>query len=230
MTSVTHEQACTRVAAHFRPRWLRHYVASKLRSDPVFADACELLRDAAGPLLDVGCGMGLLPFYLRERGQTQTITGLDIDGPKIRHGNAVAREKSQGIELRKQDVASEDVAAFRGNVTVFDLLHYLSPDAQENLLRRLAAHVPPGGLLLIRDSPRDGSVRFWVTYAGEIFAQAVSWNVGARLHFPARASIYAAFGDDEWTRHERPAWGRTPFNNRLFIFQRRASAAAPAAE
>ncbi|MEP6821777.1 MAG: class I SAM-dependent methyltransferase [Chthoniobacterales bacterium] len=228
--SATHREACTGVASHFTSRWLRHYAASKLRSDPVFAAAFELLRQSRAPLLDVGCGVGLLPFYLRERGLAQAITGLDIDGPKIRRGRAVAREHYRDIDLREQDVATADEGEFRGDVVIFDLLHYLTPAAQRNLLERLAAYVPPGGLLLIRDSLRDGSARFWITYAGEIFAQTVSWNIGVQLHFPRRVSIHSMFPEEEWTRHEQPAWGRTPFNNRLFIFQRRWSEAVPTAE
>ena len=218
---VTHEQACARVVSRFEPRWLRHYVKSKLRTDPIFATAYQILCESRAPLLDVGCGVGLLPFYLRERGLLQSMIGLDIDGSKLRRGHAVARANYRDIDLREQDVAVEDDATFRGNVAVFDLLHYLSPAAQQILLPRLAAHVPVGGLFLIRDSPRDGSARFWMTYAGEILAQAVSWNVGVPLHFPTVASLHDAFREEEWTRREQPAWGRTPFNNRLYVFQRR---------
>ena len=218
----THEEACTRVASHFASRWLRGYVAGKLRSDPVFAAAFELLCESRAPLLDVGCGVGLLAFYLRERGFAPPITGLDIDGPKVRRGRAVARDNYLAIDLREQNVAVVAPPTFCGNVAIFDLLHYLPPAAQQTLLVRLAACVPAGGLLLIRDSPRESSARFWMTYVGEIFAQAISWNVGARLHFPTLAFLRAAFPEREWTRDEQPAWGGTPFNNRLFIFRRKS--------
>ena len=44
-----------------------HYAGRKLRRDPIFPAAYELLRESNEPLLDVGCGVGLLAFYLRER-------------------------------------------------------------------------------------------------------------------------------------------------------------------
>ena len=225
----THEQACVRVASRFPERWLRHYVVHKLRADPVFMAAFAWLRESRAPLLDVGCGVGLLPFYLRERGLVQPVTGLDIDGPKIRRGRAVARDNYKEIDLRERDVATTELPAFRGDVVIFDILHYLPVAAQQSLLQSLAACVPPGGLLLIRDCPRDGSARFWMTYVGEIFAQAVSWNIGGPLHFPPLASLHAPFPENEWTRQEEPAWGHLPFNNRLLIFRRRASAVVPAA-
>jgi len=222
----SHEEACTRVAERFTPRWLRMYVAGKLRSDPIFAAAYNVLRGTSEPLLDVGCGVGLLPFYLRERGLAGTMTGIDIDGRKVQRGHAIAHACYRDISLRETDAVRDEVSAFRGNIALFDLLHYLPAEAQRRLLERLAQCVSPGGLVLIREAPRDRSARFRMTYLGEVFAQTISWNVGGALHFPPRAELAAAFPASEWTLTEKPAWGRTPFNNRLFIFRRRATAPA----
>lgn len=215
-----HEQACERVASLFAARWLRHYVSSKLRSDPVFSAAFELLDGLRRPILDVGCGVGLLGFYLRERGVDAPVLGLDTDGRKIRQGVAAANGRYGGIEFIEHD-ARKELPPFQGNVALLDVLHYLAPADQARLLSELAARVAPGGLLLLRDAPRERTARFWKTYVGEVFAQTISWNIGARLHFPTRESIAAAFSAEEFTREERPAWGGTPFNNRLFIFRRK---------
>jgi SAM-dependent methyltransferase len=224
-----HEQACTRVAALFTRRWLRRYVASKLRSDPVFPAAWNLLGTTREPLLDLGCGIGLLPFYLRERGFEQRIVAVDVDKRKLAEGREAARTRYRDIEFIEHDLAHQ-IAAFRGNVAMLDLLHYLPPARQRTLLAELAACVPAGGALLLRDSPRDGSPRFWITYAGEVFAQSISWNMNARLHFPSLDTIHASFRKEEFARDQRPAWGATPFNNRLFVFQRHAYAIVPSAE
>jgi 2-polyprenyl-3-methyl-5-hydroxy-6-metoxy-1,4-benzoquinol methylase len=105
------------------------------------------------------------------------------------------------------------------------------PEAQQtSLLVRLAQCVAPGGLLVIRDCPRDNSARFWMTCVAEKFAQVVSWNVSTSFHFPSRESIAAAFGETEFERESRPLWGKLPFNNHLFIFRRRAFATVPAGE
>lgn len=213
-----HEQACDRVAALFSARWLRHYVSSKLRSDPVFVAAFDVLKDSTEPILDVGCGVGLLGFYLRERGLGATVLGLDTDRRKIQQG-VIASQNYRDIELIQHDVR-RPLPVFRGNIAVLDVVHYLAPSDQQALLAALATRVAPGGSLLLRDAPRESSARFWLTYAGERFAQTISWNIGAPLHFPTRESIYAAFREEEFTHEERPAWGGTPFNNRLFIFSR----------
>jgi len=217
--SRTHEDACARVASLFPQRWLRHYVGSKLRRDPVFQAAFDLLGDASGPILDIGCGIGLLGFYLRERGAYSPMTGLDVDERKVQRGQAAAAGRYEQMHFAAQD-ARDELPAFHGNVALFDVLHYIEPAGQEALLPQLAARVAPGGMLLLRDSPRDGSARYRATYLGEVFAQAISWNVGVPLHFPARAAIVGAFSAREFTIEEKPMWGGGPFNNRLYIFRR----------
>ena len=156
------------------------------------------------------------------------VIGVDTDDRKIRQGvAAAAKAKYRDIEFIEQD-ARKPLPPFTGNIALLDVLHYLAPAEQANLLQELGARVAPGGLLLLRDAPREQTARFWATYLGEVFAQTVSWNIGTPLRFPSRDSIIAAFDDGEFTHEERPAWGGTPFNNRLFIFRRR-SAAAPVA-
>ena len=221
-----HELACARVAARFRERWLRFYVGKKLRSDPVFPAAFELLRESREPLVDLGCGVGLLAFYLRERNFRPPIIGLDRDGRKIERAKTVARDAYRDLEFLERDVCGP--IGQTGNIVLFDLLHYLRPNDQRDLLERLAARVAPGGMLVIRECPRDRNARFWLTLLGERFAQITTWNVRAPLHFPTRENILAAFAPNEFSRTVEPLWGRTPFNNHLFIFRRRAGAIVPA--
>ena len=223
--AIAHEDACARVAARFGERWLRMYARRKLRSDPIFPAAFRLLRESSEPLLDVGCGVGLLAFYLRERNFLPPISGLDRDGRKIGRAKAVANGVYHDLDFIEQNVC--DPIAQTGNIVLFDLLHYLGPDDQARLLERLAPRVAPGGLLVIRDCPRDSNIRFWLTQLAERFAQATTWNMKVPLHFPTREKILVAFDEESFSRTVAPLWGRTPFNNHLFIFRRRAVAAVP---
>ncbi|MDQ3546843.1 MAG: class I SAM-dependent methyltransferase [Verrucomicrobiota bacterium] len=217
--AAAHEDACARVAARFSERWLRIYAGRKLRSDPVFPAAFELFGDSAQPLVDVGCGVGLLAFYLRERNFRPAIRGLDRDGRKIKRARATALGRYRDLEFIEQDV-SEPIAG-TGNIVLFDLLHYLPPNDQAVLLTRLAERVAPGGMLVIRDCPRDRNARFWLTHWAERFAQGTTWNIRVALHFPTREAIFAAFPEEQFCRTVAPLWGWTPFNNHLFIFRRR---------
>jgi 2-polyprenyl-3-methyl-5-hydroxy-6-metoxy-1,4-benzoquinol methylase len=216
-----HEAACVRVAAQFSQRWLRGYVGSKLRHDPVYPAAYELFSGSDVPILDVGCGVGLLAFYLRERGCRQPILGLDVDSRKVRQGTRIA-QRYKDVDLRSQDVQGP-LPDFSGTIALFDVLHYLPLAGQTALLSHLARCVALAGSLVIRDCPRDSGPRFWMTWAAEKFAQAVSWNWNTSLHFPSRERIYDAFPEIEFERESRPLWGTSPFNNYLFVFRRVSS-------
>jgi 2-polyprenyl-3-methyl-5-hydroxy-6-metoxy-1,4-benzoquinol methylase len=222
-----HENACARVATQFRSPWLRNYVRSKLRSDQIYPAAYDLLGRSAEPILDVGCGVGLLGFYLRERACPQPILGLDLDARKIRYGATIAARGYRDIELRFQNIEAQ-LPDFRGNVALFDVLHYLPQNAQTALLSRLAERVAPGGVLIIREALREMRPRYWTTWIAEKFAQTISWNVDGALHFPSRSSIDEVF-DGEFQRESRPLWGGSPFNNHIFIFRRQTRAAVPVA-
>ncbi|MDP9292125.1 MAG: class I SAM-dependent methyltransferase [Verrucomicrobiota bacterium] len=224
--SAEHNRACARVAARFSELWLRIYAGRKLRSDPVFPAAFTLLQDSHEALIDVGCGVGLLGFYLRERNFQPPIVGLDRDGRKIARAQTVARAGYRKLEFLQQDAC--DPFEQSGTLVLFDVLHYLRPNEQVRLLERLVPRVAPGGMLVIRDCPRDENLRFWLTHLAERFAQLITWNVRAPLHFPTREKISSAFPPNEWSRTIEPLWGRTPFNNHLFIFRRRMDATVPA--
>jgi 2-polyprenyl-3-methyl-5-hydroxy-6-metoxy-1,4-benzoquinol methylase len=215
------------VATHFSQRWLRNYVRGKLRRDSIYPTAYELLRSSNDPILDVGCGVGLLGFYLRERACRQPILGLDVDARKIRYGSKIAAGYCD-VDLRLHNVQTM-VPAFSGNIALFDVLHYLPHAKQTAVLSRLADCVAPGGVLIIRDCPRETRPRFWITWLAEKFAQAISWNVNTALHFPSRAEIDDVFGAAEFERETRPLWGASPFNNHIFIFRRSIAEAVPAA-
>lgn len=216
-----HESACVRVTAQFPPSWLRYYVGSKLRRDPIYATAYELFQGSDAPILDIGCGLGLLAFYLRERGSRQPILGLDVDLRKTRQGSRIAC-RYRDVDLRCQDL-QKSMPAFSGNIALFDVLHYLPLTRQTELLSHLAKCIAPGGFLVIRDCPRDNDPRFWITWAAEKFGQAISWNWNASIHFPSREHIAGAFNEGEFERASWPLWGALPFNNHLFIFRRVSS-------
>jgi 2-polyprenyl-3-methyl-5-hydroxy-6-metoxy-1,4-benzoquinol methylase len=132
------------------------------------------------------------------------------------------------VDLRVHDVG-KTIPDFAGNVILFDVLHYLPSARQKALLGHLAECVEPGGVLIIRDCPRETRPRYWITWLAEKFAQAISWNVDTALHFPSRSSIDKVFDVAEFDRESRPLWGASPFNNHIFIFRRHAAAAVPVA-
>jgi SAM-dependent methyltransferase len=209
---VSGDDVANRVAARYPTRFLRGYVRSKIRTDPVYAAVFERLRDSAQPLLDVGCGIGILPRYLRERGFTAPIRGVDHDERKI----AIARSVVPDAELRTGDARTAIDGG--GTVVLIDLLHYFTSEEQARLLAAAAAHA---ATVIIRDGIRDGSWRYRVTYAQEMFSRAVRWLRAERLHFPTRDDVIQPFAG--FAVEVVPLYARTPFNNYLFVFRRSAA-------
>ena len=203
-----------RVAARYRSRFLQGYARGKIARDPAYDAAFRALPDA--PVLDLGCGAGVLSLYLRERGFRAPILGIDHDGKKIAAAQAAAASYD-GLEFRAGDArAPMDFAA---STVMLDLLHYFAEEEQLTILRSAAGRTPPGGVVVIRDALRDGSWRYRATYAQESFSRLIGWLRAERLHFPTRALIESAFPG--FQAEVTPLWGRTPFNNYLFVFTRR---------
>lgn len=209
----------TQIPRRFRSRWLAGYSRGKLQSDPLYRAAFTHLGASSLPLLDIGCGTGLLAFYLRERGYQAPILGLDVDERKIAAGQEIAAEHYPTVELRLGD--GVHLPEFSGHIALLDVLQYLTPPEQSPLLHAMAARVAPGGWCLIRTTPRDSSWRFRITEVAEWFTGSVAWNRRRHLSFPPLEQIAAHFPEDIFTRKIGPLWGRTPFNSWLLAFQRK---------
>jgi SAM-dependent methyltransferase len=200
------------IAAQYPSGFLRAYVRAKVRIDPVYAAVFERIGQSAEPLLDVGCGVGILAAYLRTRGFAAPIRGIDHDERKV----AVARRVVHDAAFEVADARTSIAAG--GTVVLLDLLHYFRSSDQEAILRAAAAN---GTTIIIRDAVRDGSWRYRLTYAQETFSRAVRWLRAERLHFPTRDEIMRPFA--KFDAEVVPLYGRTPFNNYLFVFRRSKS-------
>ena len=184
------------IAAKYPTRFLRSYVRSKLARDPLYEAVLEHVRESTEPILDVGCGVGVLEMFLRDRGVRVPMTGIDLDEQKL----AVA------------------LPPFRGTVVILDLLHYLTSDEQQRALAQALDRT--SGLVIVRDAVRDGTLRYRATVVQETFARAVGWLRVPRLNFPTARQIVAPFHAAGFDVSVSPLWGKTPLNNYLFVFKR----------
>ncbi len=212
------KEIAARLAHRFGPRWLRDYVRIKLRTDPAYRTVRELVSGSNLPLLDIGCGVGLLPFYLREHGIAIPLTGLDTDRKKIEMARSLATRFAPDVRLIAGELSS--IGDFSGSVALLDVLHYLNDEDQAVMLRWIAEAVPSGGMAIIRECPRDGSWRQRVTWMEEVFARGIGWMRTRIINFPTPESIGREFVSRGFSEEIRPLWGRTPFNSQLFVYRR----------
>ncbi len=208
-----------KLAAPFAGYFDRQYVAAKVKTDPLYGAVYEELRDSGMPLLDLGCGLGLLAFYLRERGLVFPIRGLDYDSRKIRAAEKVAEALSlTGISFATHDARS-GLPEHSGNVSILDILQFFTPEEQERLLGLAADRVAPGGRLVIRSGLRDDSLRFKVTVAGDFIAKLSFWMKAAPTHYPEAEDFERILSPYGKVRIS-PLWGGTPFNNHLIVMEK----------
>jgi SAM-dependent methyltransferase len=209
---VTTDDLAGTIAARYPSRFLRIYARSKIRLDPVYAAVFERVRDRDEPLLDVGCGIGLLAVYLRTRGFCAPIRGVDHDERKIGIARSVMPEATFGVADARTAIDGS------GTIVLLDLLHYFRAEEQARILESAAKSATT---VIIRDAIRDGSWRYRFTYLQETFSRVVRWLRAERLHFPAREDVMRPFAG--FDAEVVPLYGRTPFNNYLFVFKRSAA-------
>lgn len=201
--------------------WLqRRYVSGKLATDPAYAATAELIADRPLPLLDIGCGIGLLGLYLNARGAVTHYLGLDHDPRKIKAGkHALHQLGLEGtLQLRQADGISPQ--AWRGHVALLDVLHYLPEAGQQAMLANAIAHLAPGGLLIVRNVLRESSWRYAVTRISEFFLRFSGWmSVGAQ-HYPSADELRATLEAAGLQVSIQPLHGKLPFDSYLVVAQR----------
>ena len=99
-------------------------------------------------ILDAGCGPGRVGAALFARGHS--VVGVDVDPELI----AAAREDHPGPVWLMTDLASLDLASmgepepFDAIVVAGNVLAFVAPDTEVQVLKRLAAHLVPGGFVI----------------------------------------------------------------------------------
>ena len=222
MSSPTTADLPKRLGSLFSSRFDRHYVAAKMRSDPLYDAVLRELDSSPLPLLDIGCGLGLLAFYLRSHGFEAPLLSIDYDSRKIAEATRVAAQSDfQGLKFRHLDVR-DGLPDHSGNVTILDILHFFQPDELQALLRGAAERTAPGGRLIIRTALRDNSWRYRITVAGDTLAKLTLWMKAGPVRYPSREDFEQAFAPiGKFTI--TPLWGRTPFNSHLVVLNRNQS-------
>lgn len=121
-----------------------------------------LMVPAGGAVLDLGCGAGEpIAGLMLARGFR--VTGLDSAAPML----AIARARFPAARWIEGDMRSLDLAERFHAVAGWDSFFHLRPDEQRALLPRIAAHLHPGGGLLLTVGPAAGEP------IGEVAGEAV---------------------------------------------------------
>lgn len=107
------------------------------------AGLVERLLPAGATVLDAGCGTGRVAIELHRRGFA--CTGVDLDLAML----ARARDRAPALRWVRGDLAELDLGeSFDCVLAAGNVIQLLSPGSEPEAVRRLAAHLAPGGLLV----------------------------------------------------------------------------------
>ncbi|WP_133478869.1 class I SAM-dependent methyltransferase [Cognatilysobacter segetis] len=214
------------MAHAFRPesragnRWNYFYTRAKLASDPLYPAVADALRGTSAPVLDLGCGLGLLAHTLREAGIDLPYRGVDIDAAKIAHAQRIAaRAGLRDVAFEAMDLG-RTLPEHRGSVALLDVLQYVDTPAQVRILDAACAMVAPGGRLFIRSGLATPGWRPRVSKAFDTLAAHAGWMYSPPKRYPDEA-LFRDRLDAAGLRYEiAPLNGNSPFNNWRIVAER----------
>jgi SAM-dependent methyltransferase len=194
------------------------YVFLKLLFDPVYRVAESELRGSDLPLLDIGCGIGLLACHLRSCGHRVPIRGIDYDARKIEMARRVMRgEPAATFAVCDARIALPDHS---GNVAVLDILQYMPPGEQQAVLAAAASRVAPGGRLIMRSGLRADNWRFRLTHLADRLSRLATWMAEPPVAYPSRETFTVPLEAAGLSGRIEPLSGHLPFHNFLIVFHR----------
>ncbi|MDB6163186.1 MAG: methyltransferase [Xanthomonadaceae bacterium] len=204
-------------ARWFGNRWHYHYSRIKLGSDPLYPGVTAALRGSEAPLLDLGCGIGLLAHALRIEQIALIYHGVDNDPVKIQEARrAAAKVGLVDVDFNVVDLANR-LPMHRGSVAILDVLQYLDDASQQRLLDATIAMLVPGARLIIRTGIEDGSRRMWFTRAFDQAANLIGWMNAPPRRYPREQALRATLDRAGLRSTFTPLHGNTPFNNWLIV-------------
>lgn len=219
-------------ADRYRPagRFAYYFARGKLGRDPVFAAllARDLIPEGAR-LLDLGCGQGLLAAWL------DAAHAIHRGGQWPESWSPPPRLSAfRGIELMARDVeraqralgtlALIDCADIRSAaygeadvVIILDVLHYMDPGAQEQVLRRVRTSIGPAGTLLLRVGNAAGGWRFRMSRWVDAAVLYLRGHRQGRLHCRTLPAWLATLESCGFDASAIPMSAGTPIANVLLV-------------
>ena len=212
-----------RIARAFLPprwygnRWHYYYSRIKLGTDPLYPGVADALRGSEAPLLDLGCGIGLLAHALRVESVPIAYLGVDNDAAKIAEARRAAAESELDDAVFEVVDLARGFPPHQGSVAILDVLQYLDDASQQRLLDAAIAMLTPGARLVIRTGIEDGSRRMRVTRGFDRAANALGWMNTAPKRYPTEGALRDTLRRAGLEATFTSLRGNTPFNNWLVV-------------
>lgn len=158
----------------FKGPILEWYLKVKLKLENNYT-AYDKIIPKKNKILDIGCGYGFLPYMLSFTGPEREILGIDYDEEKInvaKHGFL----KNKKLIFKHEDILEYQFEDY-DTIILFDVLHYLQPNEQNQVLTKCIEHISDNGTVIIRDGDGDMKGKHHGTRLTEFFSRhLISFN------------------------------------------------------
>ncbi len=212
-----------RIAARYRGcgRFAAHYVAGKLRHDPLTGALLALgAREELGEVADLGCGRGQFAALLLEAGLARSVVGLDVNARLLRQ----ARRALRGLSFQGcvQDLTADPAVPQADTVLLLDVLYQLPTAAQVRLLEAAARSARRQMVIRTADPAQGG--RAWLTRLLERAGRRIWPHAGAAVNAQPVGWMIERLRGAGWSVRVAPCWAGTPFGNVLLTARRDGAA------
>jgi len=211
------------------------FARAKLRGDPVYrAVLASQWLPSSGVMVDVGCGPGLLLALLAQAAEDTSEARWPPDGWPAPSADL----RLHGIELRPRaadlaryalgdaaDIQTADALDARLPETIdlaalFDVLHLMDRMSQGPLIARIAAAMPPGAILLVREADAAAGWRFRLVQLGNRVTALIRGRWRPRFAFRSVREWQAELSALGFDVSVAPMSEGTPFANVLLVARR----------
>lgn len=127
----------------------------------------------SGTILDLGCGVGSLSFYLSDRSRKRRMIGWDTDSHRIERAQIIAGKKSTAV-FENKNVIHARIPRISAAIAS-DFLHHISYNSQERVIDNVTISFRKRGVFIIKEIDRNDGVRYifsslWdrLLYSGDV--------------------------------------------------------------
>jgi SAM-dependent methyltransferase len=206
------------------------FARGKLGADPVFRAILERgLLLGRSRILDLGCGQALLAAWLQAAGRLYdrgrwpdawpaaprplSTRGIELMARDVRRARSALGGTTDVVtgDIRHTEFGAADA------VVVLDVLQYMVPDAQRDVLQRVRKALPLRGLLLLRVCDADAGLRYRYTQWVDKVVMLSRGHAFVVPHCRSVVEWQALLRECGFDSEAQPMSHGTPFANVLLI-------------
>lgn len=188
-----------------------------VRVRALLSDLAAIERQAppSGPLLELGCGHGLLTNLLALGDARREVLGIDIDSAKIEAARRTIGDRTN-VRFAVRDATAIRDGAYAG-IVVADVFYLLPPEEQRRLIATCYRLLRPGGLLVWKTQVRRPRAKFALTYGQEWVMTRLGPTQGQGLFFLDTVASQDAMRHAGFNVVTVPPRAWRPYTDLLFI-------------